>query len=642
MPSLHAPTIARAGRLLFLLAALASTRALAQDVFRVLPYVQNPAPDAITVIWFSEAGDPGIVSWRQIDGSSPARQARSTPDLAASLAFQPWEEDTYFSGQAPTPPYRHRVRLTDLRPATRYAYTVQQGDLAFSDTLTTAPGTARQPLRFIFFADSETEPESTDKPTDWADPTGADPDRLYLIDQTRGFANNLEVIWSRQPDLLSISGDVVESGGEQRDWDEFWLHVTGVGGRNLGGRIPIIAAPGNHEYYEGPQLGRYDQPGSERAIGRFLTYFDVPDNGSPVPADAGRYYRLDYGPATIIGLDVSNGLPHQSDHDTNYYLQGQGEADGGDSPGFGPGTRQYAWLEEQLRDAQQRSAFTFVIFHHVPFSVGPHGWPPGPSGDTQDPQSGVPVRALVPLFHRYGVDAVMAGHDEIWERSEVVGEELSPDGRVSSHVLQIYDVGVAGDGLRGPQPGLENPHQKFLVHSDVPEVWRDGVLVDGGKHYGHLEVELLPEGLDGWQAVLKPVYVFPLFTAGGAEYGGYERRVYDDITTLTHGGRLTAVVEAGGAPVPAGPALLAPYPNPFNSTVLLRYALDRSADVQLDVYNAVGQLVRRLVDRTEPSGNHSVEWNGTDATGESMASGVYLVSLRSGARRDSVEVVLAR
>ncbi|MFH1568202.1 MAG: metallophosphoesterase [Gemmatimonadota bacterium] len=638
-----APVAARRWVLLalaFATALAAAPLAAADSDFRILPYVQNPARDAISVLWFSETASPGSLTFSAVGSAAAAVEVRSTPQLASSLAYPPWEDATFFSGQAPAPPYRHRVRLTGLRPDTRYAYTVRQDGSTYADTLVTAPGPERQLVRFIFFADCETEPESTGKPTGWADPTGADPDRVYLLDQTRGFANNLEVIWSRRPDLVCISGDAVESGGEQRDWAEFWSHVTAVGGRNLAGRIPLLASPGNHEYYEGPSLGRYDQPGSERAIGRFLTYFDLPGNGSPVAADAGRYYRLDYGPATLIGLDVTNGLPSQSADDTNYYLLGQGEADGGNSPGFGPGTRQFAWLEEQLRDAQSRSAFTFVLFHHVPYSVGPHGWPPG-SGGGDDPQSGVPVRSLVPFFHRYGVDAVVAGHDEVWERSEVEGEEMLPDGSRRPHTLQVYDVGVGGDGLRGPEPGLENPHQRFLVHSDVPEVWRDGVLVDGGKHYGHLEVDLLPLDGGSWQAVMKPVYVFPRFADGGATYLGYERRVYDDTVTLTHSGPATSV-GAADAVRPTGYVLRSPYPNPFNSTVQLRYDLARTGQVRLEVYDALGRLVRRLVDASQSAGQHTAQWNGTNGSGADVASGVYLVSLRAGSWRDPAEVVLAR
>jgi hypothetical protein len=177
-----------------------------------------------------------------------------------------------------------------------------------------------------------------------------------------------------------------------------------------------------------------------------------------------------------------------------------------------------------------------VVLHHVPYSVGPHGWPPGPellavAGAGRDPQSGVPVRALTELFLRHGVDAVLAGHDEMFERSEVAGTEHLPGGARRSHTLHVYDVGVCGDGLRGPEPGLDNPHQKFLADRDAPEVWQDGVLLAGGKHYGHLEIDVAPLA-DGWQAVLEPVYVFPLMARGNG-IRGHERRVYDDVVTLS-------------------------------------------------------------------------------------------------------------
>jgi hypothetical protein len=133
---------------------------------------------------------------------------------------------------------------------------------------------------------------------------------------------------------------------------------------------------------------------------------------------------------------------------------------------------------------------------------------------------------------RYGVDAVFAGHDEIWERSEVMGVEIKPDSSERPHRIHFYDVGTGGDGLRGPEHGLNNPNQEFLAHRDAPEIWQNGVLVDGGKHYGHLQVDVKPLADSSWQAVLEPVYVFPIFQ-NDTTYSGYERRLYDDIVTLT-------------------------------------------------------------------------------------------------------------
>lgn len=498
--------------------------------FRILPYLQNPAADAMTLLWFSESAAPGQLSVSGAGGRE--RHYTSTPVQAASLTYPRWEANTFFGKQAPSPPYRHRVRLTGLVPHMTYTYTVRQGQSHFSGSFTTPPED-RSPIRFIAYADCETEPESRGKRARWPAPhPESHTKRNYLLDQTQGYANNLAVIQSRRPDFVTISGDLVEAGGEQRDWDEFWRHLASPDGSHLASLVPFFVVPGNHEYYEGPRMDGYNPAGSKRAIDRFRTYFEFPPNGTSRSEIPSLYYRIDYGPITLIALDVANGSPHRSQRDTNFFLRGENDPEGGHGPDFGPGSRQYAWLEQQLTEAQTKSAFIFIILHHMPYSVGPHGWPPGDQiGSGHDTQSGVPVRVLTPLLMRFGVDAVLAGHDEIWERSEVAGHEQLPSGRSRAHVIHFYDVGTGGDGLRGPQEGLDNPYQKFLAHRDALERWEGDVLIEGGKHYGHLEVDVVPMADGRWQAVLKPVYVFPLFDRAGV-YLGYERRLYDDIVTL--------------------------------------------------------------------------------------------------------------
>ncbi len=498
--------------------------------FRVRPYLQNPSATEMTLIWFSEDDSPGFVTYVE-EGSSASKSLSSVPVPAEALAYSDWENQTFLNGEAPAPPYRHRVRLKELTPNTTYVYTVQQGESQFSAHFRTAPG-PQNAIRFVVYADCETEPESTGKQAKWVAPVSGKA-RTYLLDQTVGYANNLKVIKARQPDFVAIAGDLVESGGEQRDWDEFWRHLTGAEqAAGIASEIPFFAAPGNHEYYEGPRLDGYRQPGSERAVARFRTYLESPANLSPVPEHEGRYFRVDYGPVTLLFLDVTNGTPGGSINDTNFFLLGERDQSGGHSPGFNPGSEQWSWLETELEASRNHSAFTFVVFHHSPYSSGPHGWPPG-VGDGLDKQSGVPVRRLTQLFMRYGVDAVFSGHDEIWERSEVTGREIAADGRMGfeTHTIHFYDVGIGGDGLRGPEAGLSNPYQKYLAHRDSPEVWQDGVLLDGGKHYGHLEVNIVPLPDSTWQAVCEPVYVFPVFDSDST-LSGFERRVYDDVVTL--------------------------------------------------------------------------------------------------------------
>jgi len=520
--------------------------------FRVRPYVQNPASDAITLIWFTDAATPGRVV---VSGPEGSRTLASAPKPAEALRYHPVELKKLPGGRDPGPPHKHRVRITGLQPRQTYHYTVTQGGSTFAAQFRTAPA-ADVPVRFIVYADCETEPESTGSARAWRRPFD-DRDRRYIADQTTGYAENLKVIASRRPDFICIAGDIVETGGEQRDWDEFWRHNAGAY-NDVAARIPILPALGNHDNYGGPnELGGFGVAASRRAIEKYRTYFELPDNQIANAGHRGRYYRLDYGPVTLITLDSSNGLPHRSSRDTNVYMVGEGESDeqghAGIAPDFNPGSPQYTWLIEQLADAQRKSRFTFVQFHHAPYSVGPHSFPPGSAGQKngEDTQSGVPMRVLTPSFMRYGVDAVLCGHDEIYEHSLLEGDERLPDGHSVGHTIHFYDVGIGGDGLRGPsrgpdgtfRPDSRNEHQVFLAHLNAPEKWEGKRLIDGGRHYGHLEVNVRADDDGGWQATLTPVYIFPLMDRAG-NLTGWERRTYADEITLRAARRSGAALSA--------------------------------------------------------------------------------------------------
>jgi hypothetical protein len=479
---------------------------VAGEEFRVLPYLQNPAGDAMTIRWFSESDAAGSLSVAG-QGINLTSQPTATP----TLAYHPAE---VAASPIKTTPSAHSIRLTGLTPGTAYDYTVTQNGQTYSNTFRTAPAKTG-PIRFVVYADSETEPESTGKRADWTAPANTARPAMfagnYVVDQTEGYRQNLNAIASRNPDFVAVAGDLVESGGEQRDWDEFWKHNAGSYG-NLASRTPIIAALGNHENYGGPgDLGGYSADAANRATDKFLTYFDAPSNGAANVKHHGRYHRFDLGPITYITVDSSDGGTHGGANDTNHHLSGS------NAPDYAPGSDQHAWLQTQLADAEQTSKFTFVQFHHSPYSVGPHGLPAG-TGTGQDPQSGVPMRELTPLFKQYGVDAVFSGHDEMYEHSLVDG-------------IHFYDVGIGGDGLRAPVDGLANAAQQFLTHKDSPEIWNGNVLVSGGKHYGHVEVNVFEEN-GVWKARLTPVYVFPLMDVDG-NVTAWERREHaSDIVTL--------------------------------------------------------------------------------------------------------------
>ena len=82
--------------------------------------------------------------------------------------------------------------------------------------------------------------------------------------------------------------------------------------------------------------------------------------------------------------------------------------------------------------------------------------------------------------------------------------------------------------------------------------------------------------------------------------------------------------------VPTEFALEANYPNPFNPTTTIQYALPEDASVTLEVFDAMGRLVATLVNGQQPAGRYESQWNGRSDAGNTVASGMYLYRLRAG------------
>lgn len=76
--------------------------------------------------------------------------------------------------------------------------------------------------------------------------------------------------------------------------------------------------------------------------------------------------------------------------------------------------------------------------------------------------------------------------------------------------------------------------------------------------------------------------------------------------------------------LPASFALLPNYPNPFNPETVLSYQLPVVCEVDLTIYNLLGEKVAQLVAGRQPAGTYQVLWNGRSQSGAALASGVYL------------------
>ncbi len=91
---------------------------------------------------------------------------------------------------------------------------------------------------------------------------------------------------------------------------------------------------------------------------------------------------------------------------------------------------------------------------------------------------------------------------------------------------------------------------------------------------------------------------------------------------------LAAGIETEDAtPLPVSYELAQNYPNPFNPVTRIEFTLNTAADVNVSVYNVMGQKVATLLDGTAGPGTTSTVWDGTDASGGGVASGVYFYRL---------------
>jgi hypothetical protein len=84
-------------------------------------------------------------------------------------------------------------------------------------------------------------------------------------------------------------------------------------------------------------------------------------------------------------------------------------------------------------------------------------------------------------------------------------------------------------------------------------------------------------------------------------------------------------------------ALLQNYPNPFNPSTTISFVTERAAGVRVEIVDILGRSVATLADGPVAPGRHAVAWNAHAAP-----AGIYFCRIRSGARSQSVKLLLAK
>ena len=112
-------------------------------------------------------------------------------------------------------------------------------------------------------------------------------------------------------------------------------------------------------------------------------------------------------------------------------------------------------------------------------------------------------------------------------------------------------------------------------------------------------------------------------------YEYYVTAIYEEVQESEPSNIVTLeITDANNNLPPLVTKLHGNYPNPFNPTTKISFDLAEDTGVTLEMYNVKGQLVKTLVHSTMESGRYSVDWKGTDKSGQAVASGIYFYKMK--------------
>ena len=104
----------------------------------------------------------------------------------------------------------------------------------------------------------------------------------------------------------------------------------------------------------------------------------------------------------------------------------------------------------------------------------------------------------------------------------------------------------------------------------------------------------------------------------------------------------TGIREESPSLYPQEILLLSAYPNPFNPTTTIRYTIPENSQVKITIYDQQGRQVNTLVNAQQTVGDYHLQWNGTDASGRQLSSGLYFCQVQAGRFTETMKLVLLK
>jgi acid phosphatase type 7 len=362
--------------------------------FSRLPYVQMATPDSVVVVWRSGKIEP-IVRY----GDGPNSLTNSAPSDAVVVRVAPdvQEPGAAKLHSAPAGTYQYEVRLTGLKPDTKYFYGVFDGKKKLvadaKHYFVTHPetGTAK-PLTFWVAGDSGTG--------------GVDQAKVH--DSMLAFTKKT----NHPIDMYLHVGDMAYSDGTDAQFTSNFFKPYEDTLRSVG----CWPAMGNHEGHTSK---------GESGIGPYYDAYVCPTKGEAggVPSGTEAYYSFDYGRIHFICLD-------------SFDLDRK------------PMAAMATWLKTDLEKV--KADWLIAFWHHPPYTKGTH--------DSDKEVELVEMREhIMPILEGAGVDVVLTGHSHIYERSMLMDGAYATPTVAEGVILDDGDGDPKGDGAYKKSEGL-NPH----------------------------------------------------------------------------------------------------------------------------------------------------------------------------------------
>ncbi|PJJ61451.1 fibronectin type III domain-containing protein [Compostimonas suwonensis] len=351
-------------------------------------HLASAVPDRVILTPTITPATTQNVSWRtSVEVTAPQVQlAPMTDGPVQATSTTPAVSTTEFATDLGYSIKYHTATLTGLTPATSYVYRVGDGETWSEWFEFATASTEPEPFSFLVQGDAQNDVKS------------------YA---SRAF----RAAYEARPYAKAVVhlGDLIDTDVADAEWGE-WFSAAGFENAYLN----VIATPGNHEYYPGPELTRY-----------WKAQFEFPDNG---PADtpeakamfSENTYFVDYQGVRFISLN-------------------------GSQINTADLASQTAWLDQVLEENPGK--WSVVSFHQPVFSV------------TSGRDNKTIRDAWLPIFEKHNVDLVLSGHDHAYGRGNLFANEQNLPAGASAETSQtgpVYMVTVAGPKMYVPDDPATN------------------------------------------------------------------------------------------------------------------------------------------------------------------------------------------